>query len=215
MRPARLGAGAGKTFAAKGLDADHRADLVTVHIHVADPGPRSLIAGAGKLWVFTPGKPVRGIDPTTNEVAATLEPTHGMCHGSVAGGRVWAYPCDALGLAEVFDPGGKLVATYRPKDADPWFAFDYDGDVWSIETTKERRVFENDDFRTVPAMTNAVRLDPVTLKPLATYPLGEGVTAGEGALIVTGADGTDVLWLMQGKDAIRVPLAALPERPAP
>jgi hypothetical protein len=181
-------------------------------ILLEDPGPRSLLEGAGRLWVFTPGKPIRGIDPATNKVAATLAPSHATCHGSVAGGRVWAFPCDALQLAEVFEPDGILAGTYRT-DADPWFAFDYDGDVWSLETTREKRVFENDAFRTVPATTRAVRLDPATLKPLASYDLGEGVFIGESSDVVTGSLDSDFLWLAQGKDVIRIPLAALPERP--
>ncbi len=39
VRPARLGAGAGKPLAAEGLAAHHRADLVAVDIGVADPHP--------------------------------------------------------------------------------------------------------------------------------------------------------------------------------
>ena len=46
MGSAGLGAGAGKAFAAEGLDADDGADLVAVDIDVADPGALGDLADA-------------------------------------------------------------------------------------------------------------------------------------------------------------------------
>jgi hypothetical protein len=184
-----------------------------VRIPFAD-APRTLVPGAERVWVFTLDGIVSGVEPESATVATEIRPSYLSCGGSVAGGRVWAFGCDAIRRAEVFEPDGTLAGTYVSEDAIPWFAFDYDGDVWAVEYTQEARVFENDTFRTQPSVTRVVRLDPATLEPLATYQIGEGVGVNAGRSdTVTGSLDDDALWLVQGTDVIRVPLTALPGRP--
>ena len=183
-----------------------------VRIPFADAA-RALVPDAERVWVFTLDGVVSAVDPESATVTAELRPSYLTCGGSVAGGRVWAFGCDAIGRAEVFEPDGTRAGMYVSPDAIPWFAFDYDGDVWVVESTQEVRVFENDTFRTQPSVTRVVRLDPATLKPLATFDLGEGVGLSGRSDVVTGSLDSDALWLVQGTDVIRVPLAALPERP--
>jgi hypothetical protein len=153
-----------------------------------------------------------GIDPATNEVTAQLPVESTSCGASVAGGRVWVFACSGSITADVFEPDGTLAKTYRSKGV-PIYAFDYDGDVWTVETTPEARVFENDEFKTVPSRTSIVRLDKSTLEPLASFDAGEGISIPDRADLVTGTLDSDALWLVQGTDALRVPLAALPARP--
>jgi hypothetical protein len=183
----------------------------TVRIETA-PGPRGLAAGAGHVWVVHPYAPVMGIDPTTNTVTTRFDPGSTSCGISVAGGRVWVFSCSSSVAAEVFEPDGTLAKTYVG-DGAPWFAFDYDGDVWTIETKGESRDFVNGSIVTTPSMTRAVRLDPVTFEPLASYDIGEQVGVAGRSDTVTGTLDSDALWLVQGQDVIRVPLALLPERP--
>jgi hypothetical protein len=183
----------------------------TVRITTA-PAPRGLAAGADHVWVAHVSGPVVGIDPETNEVTTTLPVESTSCGASVAGGRVWVFACSGSITVDVFEPDGTLAKTYR-SDAVPIYAFDYDGDVWTVETTAEARVFENDQFKTVPSRTRIVRLDRSTLEPLASYDAGEGITIPDRADLVTGTLDSDALWLVQGTDAIRVPLSALPDRP--
>jgi hypothetical protein len=178
------------------------------------PEPRNLAAGAGRVWVVHLNAPVMGIDPARNEVVAQLQPTYTPCAASVAGERVWVYSCYGSAAVDVFEPDGTSVGQYVADDAVTQYSFDYDGDVWVVETTREARVFENDEFRTVPARTRIVRLDPVTLEPLASYDAGEGIGIPERADLLSGTLASDALWLVQGEDVIRVPLALLPERPA-
>lgn len=198
-----------------GADGVVRTDPRTgdaVRIQTA-PQPRNLAAGAGRVWVVHLDAPVMGIDPATNQVVAQLQPTSTSCGVSVAGGRVWVYSCSGSVAADVFEPDGTRVGQYVADDAVPLYTFDYDGDVWVVETTKEARVFQNDAFTTVPSRTRIVRLDAATLAPLGSYDAGEGISIPERVDLLSGTLASDALWLIQGQDVMRVPLALLPDRP--
>ena len=64
MRAAGLWPGAGQAFAAKGLDPHHRADLVAVHVHIANAGTGgNLINAVVNAGVQTKGQAIaQGID---------------------------------------------------------------------------------------------------------------------------------------------------------